>query len=66
MKTFASRISRAFLLLACAGNLDAAIFKISPNSTSRQLGTEVDGNYSTTHLYQDEVAADSMASTAAL
>ncbi len=59
MKTYASRISRVLLLLACAGNLNAAILKISPNSVTRQV-SEVDGNYSTTHLYLNEVAAESI------
>ncbi len=34
--------------------------KISPNSTTRRTATEVEGNYSTTHLYVDEVAAESI------
>jgi glycosidase len=60
MKIHSFRISRAFLLLAFAGTLDAAILKISPNSATRQVATEVDGNYSTTHLYLNEVAAESI------
>lgn len=50
-----------FLSLALlTAALDAAILKISPNSATRQVASEVDGNYTTTHLYIDEVAADSI------
>ena len=53
--------TRFFLSLALlTAALDGAILKISPNSATRQVATEVDGNYSTTHLYIDEVAADSI------
>ncbi len=54
------RSSCAALLFALPGILDAAILKISPNSATRQLATEVDGNYSTTHLYLNEVAGESI------
>lgn len=64
MKTFYSknvlRSSCAVLLFALPGLLDAAILKISPNSATRQVATEVDGNYSTTHLYLNEVAGESI------
>ncbi|MES2924788.1 MAG: hypothetical protein V4819_24755 [Verrucomicrobiota bacterium] len=53
------RSSLVVLVLAGPG-VDAAILKISPNSATRQLATEVDGNYSTTHLYLNEVAAESV------
>ncbi len=48
------------LSMLLAGDLDAAILKISPNSTTRQMATEVDGNYSMSHLYLNEVAAETI------
>lgn len=48
------------LLFAFPGILDAAILKISPNSATRLVASEVDGNYSTTHLYLNEVAGESI------
>ncbi|MES2659020.1 MAG: hypothetical protein V4689_10410 [Verrucomicrobiota bacterium] len=48
----------AFLLGIASSH--AAILKISPNSATRKVATEVDGNYSTTHLYVNEVAGDSI------
>jgi len=50
------------LLLALAIPLpvSAASLKISANSATRQVATEVEGNYTTTHLYLDEVAGDSI------
>ena len=60
MNNYSPSITRAFILLGLAGTLDAAILKISPNSATRQVATEVDGNYSTTHLFIDEVAAESI------
>ena len=60
MKTYLSRISCALLLLVASGNLNAALLKISPSSATRQVASEVDGNYSTTHLYLNEVTAESV------
>lgn len=49
--------STLFLLLASPG--DAAVLKISPASTTR-AASEVESNYSTTHLFIDEAASDSI------
>ncbi|MGD7653838.1 MAG: hypothetical protein ACQCXQ_11520 [Verrucomicrobiales bacterium] len=46
-------------LTASALASHAAELKISPNSTTR-AASEVEANYTTTHLYIDEVAADSI------
>ena len=40
--------------------VEAASLRVSANSTIRQMATEVEGNYTTTHLYVDEVAGDSI------
>jgi len=48
----------AAVLLLAVPSLSAAILKISPNSTIRS-GSEVEANYTTTHLFIDEVAGDS-------
>lgn len=45
--------------LLIASSADAAVLKISPNSVGR-AATEVEANYSTTHLYVDENAGDSI------
>jgi glycosidase len=58
MKTQFS-IFLAVALLSVSSWLDAAILKISPNSTTR-LASEVEGNYATSHLYIDEVAGESI------
>ncbi|RYD47322.1 MAG: hypothetical protein EOP83_28205, partial [Verrucomicrobiaceae bacterium] len=39
---------------------DGSSLKISANSASRAAGAEVEGNYSTTHLYVNEIAADAI------
>lgn len=39
---------------------DASILKISANSPTRQTSTEVEANYSTSHLFVNEVAGDSV------
>src|SRR5947209_3558248 len=44
-----------FLILVALS--EATTLKISPNSTTRSP-TEVDGNYTTTHLFVDEIAGD--------
>lgn len=48
------------VMLALSVSAAAANLKISANSATRQVATEVDGNYSTTHLYVNEVAGDSI------
>lgn len=48
------------LFLGLSVVADAALLKISPNSSTRLAATEVEGNYTTTHLYVDEVAGDSI------
>ncbi len=49
------------LILLAAPLLSAANLKISPNSTVRvAIEDEVEANYTTTHLYIDEVAGDSI------
>lgn len=58
MKTHLAKILPAAFALLPMG-LEASILKISPNSTVR-LGSEVEGNYSTSHVYIDEVAGDSL------
>lgn len=60
MKIYTFRIFRALLLVAFADTVNAAILKISPSSVTRQMASEVEGNYSTTHLYLNEVAAESI------
>ena len=52
-------LSLAVALLLPAGVASAAALKVSANSAVR-AGSEVDGNYTTTHLYVDEVAGDSI------
>ncbi|MCP5537070.1 MAG: hypothetical protein H7A51_12695 [Akkermansiaceae bacterium] len=47
------------ILLSTAVIVSAANLKISPNSTVR-AGSEVEANYTTTHLFVDEVAGDSI------
>ncbi len=54
------RSSFSALLFAFPGLMDGAILKISPNFATRQVATEVEGNYSTTHLYVNEVAGESI------
>lgn len=49
-------LAAALLALSSAS---AATLKISPNSTTRAAG-EVEANYSSTHLYIDEVAGESI------
>ncbi len=56
----ALRSSFSALLFAFPGILDAAILKISPNSATRQSASEVEGNYSTSHLYLNEVVGESI------
>ena len=46
------------LLTVCAG-VDAAVLKISANSTTRS-GGEVEANYTTTHVFVDEVQGNSI------
>ncbi|RYD18747.1 MAG: hypothetical protein EOP88_21505, partial [Verrucomicrobiaceae bacterium] len=58
MKNPLAKILPAVLVLA-PSLLDASILRISPDSTSR-LANEVEGNYTTSHIYIDEVAADSV------
>lgn len=48
------------LLLISASPTWAATLRISPNSKIRQVATEVEANYTTTHLYLNEVAGDSI------
>ncbi len=58
MKT--SRLfSLALALLIPVGAASAASLKVSANSAVR-AASEIDGNYTTTHLYVDEVAGDSI------
>jgi glycosidase len=45
------------LFLAVVATASATTLKISPNSTTRSA-TEVEANYTTTHLFVDEVAGD--------
>lgn len=54
------RSSLSALLFAFPGVLDAAILKISPNSAAREVASEVEADYSTTHLYLNEVAGESI------
>jgi glycosidase len=60
-------MKHSFLILALAGiaanGADASILKISANSEIRLTGAEVEGNYSTTHLYVDEIAGDAIPMT---
>lgn len=63
MKTGSLEIRRLVLLpllLVLCGGGEAAILRVSPNSATRQVATEVEGNYTTTHLYINEVAGDSI------
>jgi hypothetical protein len=48
-----------FILLLTPAIIFGASLKVSPNSSTR-AATEVEGNYSTTHLYVDEAAGDSI------
>ena len=48
------------LALFSAGSLLASTLKISAGSAVRVAASEVEGNYTTTHLYVDEIAADSI------
>ena len=48
-----------FILLFTATIVSAANLKISPNSSVR-AGSEVEANYTTTHLFIDETASDSI------
>ena len=48
-----------FILLMTPALIFGASLKVSPNSSTR-AATEVEGNYSTTHLYVDEAAGDSI------
>lgn len=58
MRTHLAKLLPALLVIVPLG-VDAAILKVSPDSTAR-LASEVEGNYSTTHLYIDEVAGDTI------
>ena len=51
------------MILALGVSAQAATLKISANSATRQVATEVEGNYSTTHLYVNEVAGDTIPMT---
>jgi glycosidase len=53
-------LASAFVIAAFANSASAlSVLKISPNSTVR-AGSEFEANYTTTHLYIDEVAGDSI------
>ena len=56
MKTFLALCVALF----SAGSLLASSLKISAGSAVRVTTSEVEGNYTTTHLYVDEIAADSI------
>ena len=56
MKTFLALCVALF----SAGSLLASTLKISAGSAVRVAASEVEGNYTTTHLYVDEIAADSI------
>ena len=56
MKTFLALGTALF----SAGSLLASTLKISAGSAVRVTTSEVEGNYTTTHLYVDEIAADSI------
>ena len=56
MKTFLALCVALF----SAGSLLASSLKISAGSAVRVTASEVEGNYTTTHLYVDEIAADSI------
>jgi hypothetical protein len=55
MKTFCAILAALF----CAASLEASTLKISANSAVR-AASEVEANYTTTHLFIDEVAGDSI------
>ncbi len=59
MKLARHFLSCVAVLLALVFSARAAVLKISANSAVR-AGSELDGTYTTTHLYMDEVAGDSI------
>lgn len=48
------------IVIACASPLAASTLKISANSAVRLVSGEVEGNYTTSHLFLDEVAGESV------
>ena len=60
MTTLGRRCFTSFICLLVGASLaDASTLKISANSATR-LAAEVEGNYTATHLYVDEIASDSL------
>lgn len=60
MKALPRLFSLLFLTMLLCGHATAIVsLKVSPNSTVRLAG-EVEANYTTTHLFIDEVAGDSI------
>ena len=52
-------LSASLMLIACT-SLHADILRISAGSATRQTGSEVEADYTTSHLFVDEIAGDSI------